>query len=319
MAPRRDRWQVGSGGGIMFVLESQKWHIRHLAFAPDGRTLVAAGYRPRAWRWSIWLWDVPARRPRIVLERDGGVSCLAITADGAALAAGGRGGIHLWDVGTGKERGNLPPLGQVLVRGLVPTGDGRGLAAALEHRRHLRGSELELRVLYLDTGRGATVLHRQLETFAQAVALCPAGPRVAVAVGPRARYEVTVHGQTGDPTCTTLPRHTTCRRLAFAPDGRALAVVGERLLRLWDLNTGRTLTPGTEKRAIPAAAFSPDGRTLAAANNDGTVKLFDAATGKERAAFDWRLGRMSALAFAADGMTAAAAGDRGIVVWDLDV
>ena len=70
---------------------------------------------------------------------------------------------------------------------------------------------------------------------------------------------------------------------------------------------------------ITAAAFSPDGRTLATASNDGTVKFFDAATGKERAAFDWRLGRMSALAFAPDGMTAAAAGERGIVVWDLDV
>ena len=310
----------------MFVLQGRKWHITNLAFAPDGRTLVAADYRPWADRpWagceSIWLWDVPTRRPRILLEREAvGNLCLAVTADGAALAAGGRGVLQLWGPGTGKERWNLSLPGTVVVRGLVPTVDGRGLVAALDDRRWLRASKLELRMLDLGTGQGDVALRRRFEPAVQAVALYPAGPRVAVAVGPRAPSGVTVHGLTGDATRVPLPRHTCCQHLAFAPDGRTLAVVGERLLRLRDLDARRTLATRTEKPAITDAAFSPDGRTLAVAKSDGTVKLFDAATGKERAAFGWRPGRMSALAFAPDGMTAAAAGEAGdIVVWDLGV
>src|SRR5690242_21242547 len=131
----------------MFVLQSEKWHPRLLAFAPDGRTLAAAGLPSEAGRWSIWLWDVPTRRPRVMLEWDGGVSCLTVTADGAGLAAAGYGSIRLWDLGTGKERWNLPPTRQIRVRGLAPSADGRSVLAALDDRRRLLGSELEVRML----------------------------------------------------------------------------------------------------------------------------------------------------------------------------
>jgi WD40 repeat protein len=52
---------------------------------------------------------------------------------------------------------------------------------------------------------------------------------------------------------------------------------------------------------------------------DQTVRLWDAARGSLRGAFDWQIGRVHALAFAPDGMTAAAAGDdHTILIWDVD-
>src|ERR1017187_10542820 len=66
----------------------------------------------------------------------------------------------------------------------------------------------------------------------------------------------------------------------------------------------------------PAVVFTADGKTLAVAQNDdagkdfnyrldGTLKLWDVATGKERASFQLKTGLVMSFAFSADGKTLA--------------
>jgi WD40 repeat protein len=70
---------------------------------------------------------------------------------------------------------------------------------------------------------------------------------------------------------------------------------------------------------VSAVAYSPDGSTIATGSWDMTVKLWDAATGKERTTFRWPIGRVYCLAYAPDGLRLAAGGDEGkTVVWDLE-
>ena len=64
-------------------------------------------------------------------------------------------------------------------------------------------------------------------------------------------------------------------------------------------------------------AFSPDGRLLASAGDDGTVRLWDPATGAGLATLTGHTDTVDAVAFSPDGRRLASAGDdRTVRLWD---
>jgi WD40 repeat protein len=64
---------------------------------------------------------------------------------------------------------------------------------------------------------------------------------------------------------------------------------------------------------------TPDGRSLVSASSDGTVRVWEAATGLQTRCFEMNVGKMLAADVSPDGTMAAVGGATGeIVVWDLE-
>jgi WD40 repeat protein len=69
---------------------------------------------------------------------------------------------------------------------------------------------------------------------------------------------------------------------------------------------------------LRALAYSPDGRTLAAGDSAGDIKLWDTRTDQERATLPGRRGIVKCLAFSPDGQTLASGSLGGVVrLWDV--
>jgi WD40 repeat protein len=119
--------------------------------------------------------------------------------------------------------------------------------------------------------------------------------------------------------------------VAFSPDGRMLALAVSSsspgsTIEIIDTNTA-SLLRRISAAGSPYLAFSPDSRQLAATNDDQTVTLWDAATGKEVR----RLGggswldifrkpskdRIEVIAFSADGRKLAAVAGKSVMQFEV--
>jgi WD40 repeat protein/HEAT repeat protein len=109
--------------------------------------------------------------------------------------------------------------------------------------------------------------------------------------------------------------------VAVSPDGRLLLVAAKDKLKVFDaeaykeLYTVKAVFAHNKQRA---ACFSPDSKYVAGVGDQGTIYVWDAATGQPDISLGGHAGKTTALDFSRDGRRLASGGEDGLVkVWDL--
>jgi WD40 repeat protein len=203
------------------------------------------------------------------------------------------------------------------VRGLAFSPDGTQLATA---QGDLDAGEWErlpgdVRLWEVDTGqpRAALKAHR-FGSFA--VAFSPDGQTLATGGGEDRCARLWRRQQDGWRPHATLPTGNWVESLSFAADGRTLATPGHDSLVLWDVSTGKRRASRTmHAGATTCVGFAPAGKVLASGGREGTVRLWDEATGQGRVVA--HLGAINAVTFSRDGKTLASACIEEVKVWEV--
>jgi WD40 repeat protein len=89
-------------------------------------------------------------------------------------------------------------------------------------------------------------------------------------------------------------------------------------VREWDARTGEELlTLKTHRSPVNSVVYSPDGRWLASAGYDRTVKVWNAHTGQERLTLTGHTDAVWGVAFSPDGQRLASTSyDHKMKVWE---
>jgi WD40 repeat protein/serine/threonine protein kinase len=273
------------------------WAGAHLAFTPDGKRLIGGGNGMNGG--ELYVWEVPGGRREASLSTPHHITSLAVAPDGKNLAAGHWGGpVTLWDMKARRPRlafqadENPSPQTNPVPAAiqLAFSHDGKTIFTS--------GTQAVLRQWDASSGNllrtltPAHVKHLSLK-------YSPRGNLIATTTAPGIVLFDLASGNS-----RILPwtePHRVAGVGAFSPDGTILSGIADDRVLLWDVATGRALSPLLgHQGGIAEVTFSPDGKTLVS-SGQGEVKLWSTLAGQELLSLEVPTGVTGSIAFSPDG------------------
>jgi WD40 repeat protein len=289
------RWETHTGKELLRASLGATARPFFSALAPDGQTAAVGALKDNVFN-TIELWDTATGKPlrQIDLQQSLEFGSLAFMPDGKTLLGRERGAVvRLWEVSSGRA------LGQAAIQ--ANPGEPAGNMA------------------------GRSVLSPDGKMLASAwTSRNPATNRTTT--------DVRLWQLSSGKMIGRLPVATTSiLSMAFAPDGRSLALVYYNApvtpqrpviaptyaVGLWEVVSGKERCQWTPPGRATTIAFAPDGRTMAVGFAEGTIQLLSAQTGATLGQLKGHRGTVQQLVFAADSRQLLSSGfDSTGLVWD---
>jgi len=298
-------------GKILQRFKGHESEVTAVVFAPGGKVLIS-GSKDQ----TIRFWDLTSKKESQCLEGHGGyVINLNLSADGTVLASrDSHETVRLWSTTTGKELVACRRAGNGGMA-LAPNGKLLALATA---QKAVDFWEVPSGREYVPDPKHAPFLgHR--DTIIS-LAFSEDGTRLASAA-----LDETV--RIWDPhAMKPLKKYEEqVKAVSYSPDG--ILILSDDKGRHWIAGKNPWVTrwlPGQEvSKKWPAVLIngkvgSRDGRMQALAEEDGSVRLLEAASSKQRRLFKGHVDKVSAAVFSANGkLLATGSADTTILIWNI--
>lgn len=304
-----------------------KGRIQHMLYSPDGSVLAVITSI------GIWLYDtktyqelnllpIPMRKNRVILPE---IINISFSVDGETIVSDtNKNIVYVWDVTSGKNREILKG------DGVYFSPDRKTFTIEKENKTIELLKKRILNINYFSFKKENKNIDK--------IAFSPDGKTYAITHDDD--YTVKIR----DLETRNLRKKLTgykefihLDRITLSPDGQTLAILRwNSPIHLWDVTTenlkktftgykvsGRhnpnlNLARDVHHSVVDCVAFSPDGKTLANGNKDGSIRLWNIDSGKLTKTLLEHQGFINDLAFSPDGKLLASGSEEGLILmWDL--